>query len=489
MGRPSPGVATRDAPRRSQRPGVALAVLVTCQLMVVLDATVVNIALPTIQGCLHFSAADLSWVLNAYTLALGGLLWLGGRAGDILGQRRVFMVGVGLFTLASLLGGLATSPLWLLATRAAQGVGAAFAAPSVLALIVSNFEEGPARNRALGIFTAVSSGGASLGLIAGGMLTSWVSWRWVMFINVPIGVAVVLLAPLFVQESPRQTGRFDLAGVLVATVGMTSLVYGFIRAASKGWADDGTLAAFTAAVALLALFLSVESRAAQPIVPLRLFADRNRASAYLNVLLLPATMFGMFFFLTQFMQNVLGYSPLRAGVAFLPLTLMIFTASRTVPRLLPRFGPKPIMVVGAVLITAGMAWLSRISASTGYASGILGPMLLFGLGAGCSFMPLSVIILSGVRRHESGAAAGLLQTMQQAGGSLGMAILVTVYGSATRDAASHPMASAAVQAQARDILAHGVGSAFTVATLFIACALVVAAVAITATHSPKPASA
>ena len=490
MDRPLGAPGTPSNVGRGQHPNIALAVIVTCQLMLVLDGTVVNIALPKIQGALHFSATNLSWVFNAYTLAFGGLLLLGGRAGDILGRRRVFMAGLLLFTLASLLGGFATSAGWLIATRATQGVGAAFAAPSALALITTSFAQGPQRTRALSIYSAVAAAGGSLGLILGGLLTSWASWRWVLFINVPVGLAVLLLAPLFIPEPERQAGRLDFAGALTATVGMAALVYGFIRAASTGWSDRMTVGAVAVAVVVLAVFLTVEVRVRQPIMPLRLFADRNRASAYLNVLLLFATMFGVFFFLTQFLQEVLGFSPLQAGVAFLPMTLPMFASVRTVPRLLPRFGPKPIMVVGATLITGGIAWLTQISPASGYAASIFGPLLLLGVGVGCSVLPLNVVILSRVQRQESGAAAGVLQAMQQVGGSLGLAILVTVFGTASRTAARHPLARASLQAQqtqAHHILAQGIGSAFTVGAIFILCALVVALVAIRARPSSEPA--
>ncbi len=473
----------RGAEGRRPRPGLALAIIVACQMMIVLDATVVNIALPHIQASLHFSATNLAWVINAYTLAVGGLLLLGGRAGDILGRRRMFIGGIALFTLASLLGGFATSSWWLLAARAAQGIGAAGAAPGALSLIATTFEEGPARNRALGIFSAVAATGGSLGLILGGLLTSWASWRWVMFINVPIGLAVVALAPLYIRESERQPGRFDLAGALTSTVGMASLVFGFIRAATFGWGDGLCRLALGVAIVALALFLTVEVRVSHPIVPLRLFANRNRAGAYLSILLLPATMFGMFFFLTQFVQDVLGFSPITAGLAFLPLTLAIFTASRIVPRLVPRFGPRPFLVAGAVLIIGGMAWLTQITADSSYVSGLLGPMLLFGIGAGCSFMPLTMTILSGVQRHESGAASGLLQTMQQTGASLGVAILVTIFGTASRDAAQHPLAQVTPLAQAHHVMAYGIAHAFTASVVFAACSLLIALFAIGAAPS------
>jgi EmrB/QacA subfamily drug resistance transporter len=472
------GRPTRDG-GGGRHPGLALAILVTCQLMIALDSTVVTIALPAIQGSLQFSPTDLSWVLNAYTLALGGLLLLGGRAGDILGRRRVFIAGIALFTLASLLGGFATSAEWLLVTRAAQGVGAALAAPSVLALIATTFPEGPARNRALGYIAAAASSGGSIGLIAGGMLTAWVSWRWVLFINVPIGIAVVLLASRFIQESERRPGRFDLAGALTSTAGVTALVYGFIRAASAGWDDPGTLGAVVVAVVFLALFLVVETRAAQPIVPLRLFANRNRASAYVDMMLVPATLFGMFFFLTQFLQQVMGFSPITAGLAFLPLTIAIFTASWTVPRVfLPRFGAKPVLVAGATLIAGAMAWVTQISAGSSYVPDLLGPLVLFGLGAGCTFMPLTMTVLAGVPRQDTGAASGLLQTMQQVGGSLGVAILVTVFGTAIRNAAGYPLPNAAPPVQAHYLLAVGITHAFNVGAVFAACALLVVLLAI-----------
>jgi EmrB/QacA subfamily drug resistance transporter len=477
---------TNEAERRVRNPAIALAVIVACQLMVVLDGTIVNIALPNIQRNLGFSETDLSWVLNAYALAFGGLLLLGGRAGDILGRRRMFVAGIVLFTAASLLGGFATSAEWLLISRAVQGIGAAMAAPNALALVLSTFAEGPERTRALSIFSSVSAFGASVGLIAGGMLTAWVSWRWVMFVNVPIGIAIALLAPMYIVESERHRGRLDIQGAVTGTLGTVSLVYGFIRASTFGWTDSLTLAAFAAAIVLLGLFLIVELRASEPIMPLRLFADRNRASGYLNMLLLPAAMFGMFFFLTQFVQDVLGFSPIVAGLAFLPLTIVIFAASQTVPRLLPQFGPKPLMVAGGVLITLGMIWLTQISATTSYIPGLLGPMLLFGAGLGFSFTPLTVVILSGLEPGESGSASGLLQTMQQVGGSLGIAILVTQFGIASRDAATHPLANASAEVQANYVTASAMSDTFVVAAIIAVATLVVSQFAIRARGAGAP---
>jgi EmrB/QacA subfamily drug resistance transporter len=448
----------------------------------VLDATIVNIALPQMQQALGFSTTSLSWVLNAYTLTFGGLLLLGGRAGDILGRRRVFIAGILVFTAASFLGGLATSSGWLLAARALQGVGAAIAAPTALSLITTNFAEGQARNRAFGVFSAVAVSGGAIGLLAGGILTSWLSWRWVLFVNVPIGIVLAVLAPLYITESERQPGRFDLAGALTSTAGMTALVYGFIRAAQEGWSDPGTIGSFVVAAVLLAVFLSIETRTRQPITPLHLFRDRNRAGSYAIMLALAAAMFGQFFFLTLFVQNVLGYSPLRAGLAFLPITAAIVLTSQFAARSLPRIGPRRLMTGGALLAVAGLAWL-------------LGPMLLFGLGMGLLFVPLTIVAVSGVPPHEAGAASSLLNVTQQVGGSLGLSILVTVFGTASRNEATNQVgqflanASSELQAQfqqtgqlpaqyAHQVLAHGISTAFQLAAVFAVLALVVSLVVI-----------
>ena len=458
----SPAVSTRrpGPTRRRGHPGLALVIMLSAQLMIILDMTVVNIALPHIQAGLNFSAASLSWVLNAYTLTFGGLLLLGGRAGDILGRRRMFLAGIALFTLSSLAGGLATTGWMLLTARALQGVGGALASPAVLALVVGSFAEGRERTRALGIYSAVAMGGASLGLVLGGVITEWLSWRWVLFVNVPVGLAVLAVTPVFVTESARQPGRFDLTGAVTSTAGMTALVYAFIRAAASGWGDRLAVAAFAVAAVLLALFLLTETRARQPITPLRLFADLGRSGSYLARLLLVAGMFGMFFFLTQFVQEILGFSPLDAGVAFLPLTLTVFGVSRAAPRLIPRFGGNRLMLAGMVPVIAGMAWLAQVSAGTSYLAGILGPMLLLGTGMGLVFVPLTAASLAGVAPADSGAASSMVNVMQQVGGSLGLAILVTVFGTAYRHAAQHA-------------LVHGVSAAFSVATLFDVAALAV----------------
>jgi EmrB/QacA subfamily drug resistance transporter len=492
---PAPG-----APRRGHHPGIALAVIAASQLMVVLDATIVNIALPHIREALNFSTTSLSWVLNAYTLTFGGFLLLGGRAGDVLGRRRVFIAGILLFSLASLLGGLATSSGWLLAARALQGVGAAIASPTALALITTNFAEGPQRNRAFGVFAAVSGSGAAIGLLAGGMLTSWLSWRWVLFVNVPIGILLAMLAPLYITESERQPGRFDISGALTSTAGMAALVYGFIRSAQEGWSDAWTIASFAAAAVLLASFFLIERRTRQPITPLHLFRDRDRAGSYVIMLALAAALFGMFFFLTLFVQDVLGYSPLKAGFAFLPVTVALIVTAQVAARTLPRLGPKPLMTAGAVLAVIGLAWVSQISVSSGYVDGILGPMLIFGLGMGLLFVPLTIVAVSGVAPRESGAASSLLNVMQQVGGALGLSILVTVFGTASRNEATNQVArffadaTPQLRAQfaqtgqlpapyAANILAHGISTAFLLAVAFAVLALAVSVVVVRARAS------
>ncbi|EGX60060.1 transmembrane efflux protein [Streptomyces zinciresistens K42] len=470
---------------------MALLVIASCQLMVVLDITIVNIALPEIQRALDFSTTSLSWVVNAYTLTFGGLLLLGGRMGDILGRRRVFVFGVLLFALASLLGGLSQNSWQLLAARALQGVGGAIASPTSLALISTTFREGPARNRAFGVFAAVSAGGGAIGLLAGGMLVEWLNWRWVLFVNVPIGLLIALATPRWIRESERRPGHFDIAGALASTIGMVLLVYGFIRAAQEGWRDPFTLASFGAAVLFLALFVLIERRSRQPITPLHMFADRNRAGTYGIMLSLAAAIFGMFFFLTLFVQDVLDFSPLQAGLAFLPVSAVIAVGAGLASQLLPKYGPKPFMVTGAILAAGGLAWLTLTDVDSTYAGSILGPMLVFSLGMGMEFVSLTLMALSNVPVQETGAASGLLNATQQVGGSLGLSILVTMFGTASNNEAGRQIPAFLSQATpgerlrfqrtgqlpaqyADQILAAGVSAAFVTAAIFTAVAAVIA---------------
>ena len=450
--------------------GLVLAAMMTCQLMLQLDTSIVNIALPQMRCALHFSAADLSWVINAYVLTFGGLLLLGARVGDIVGLCRTFLFGITLFTLASLVGGFATSGWMLLAARALQGVGGALTSPAVLARITTMFPEGRERARALGLFTAVSFGGNAGGLIAGGMLTQWASWRWVMFVNVPIGLAVLLVAYVVLPETPRRRGRFDLTGGLTSTVGVTALVYGFIRAASNGWADAVTEIAFVAGAALLAAFVITERRASSPITPLRLFADRSRSRAYVARLLQIGGMLGMPFFLTQFLQNVLHYSALQAGFAFLPFAVSVVTASQLSARIVGRVNSRAVMTGGLALSTVGLLWLTQLSQTSNYHD-VLWPLILFGIGGGLAFVPLTAASLAGVEPRDASAASGLFNVMQQVGGALGLAVLVTVFGAASKQAAIGPTPAL----RATHAFVVGADRGFLTAAIFLGAAVLLAA--------------
>lgn len=442
---------------RSRHSRLVLTALLTAQLMLVLDVSVMNVALPHVRTDLDFSATGLSWVMNAYTLTFGGLLLLGGRAGDMFGRRRVFAFGIGVFTVASVVGGLAESAAWLVVARIAQGIGAAAAGPSTLALLTTMFSEPRQRARVLALFSAMSSAGFAIGLIVGGLLTEWVSWRSALFVNVPFGIACVVVAVRLMPESARRPVRLDVSGAVLGTGGVAALVYGFIRAASVGWRDAATVSFLVAGALLVAVFLVVEARVAQqPLMPLRLFGERNRAAAYLNFFLGPMVGMALFFFLTQYLQEVNGYGSLAAGLAFLPMAAMLFAMTRVVPALLSRFGPRPMAMVGTLTATAAMASLTRLSTDSAYVPGMLVPLALMGVGMGLAFVPLNVIIMSSVSKEDAGAAGGVLQTMQQTGGTLGLAVLVTVFGAAQRQAAQAGHSSA-------EALVTGMTHAFTVA--------------------------
>jgi EmrB/QacA subfamily drug resistance transporter len=453
---------------RPQNPTIVLGIILATYLMIVLDVSVIITALPSIHEGLRFSAADLSWVQSAYALSFGGLLLLGARAGDVFGRRRTFVVGIAVFTAASLLGGLAQSPAWLLAARAVQGVGAAIAAPASLALLTINFREGHERTRALAAYSAVAGGGGSVGLVLGGLLTDLISWRWGLFINVPVGVALMTLAPRYLAETEPQPGRFDVAGSVTSTAGMTAVVYGFVRAAADGWGDRGTLASFAAGLALLVAFVAIERRAVQPITPLRLFASRERTGAYVARMLVVGGMFSMFFFLSQYLQGVREYSPLQTGIAFLPMTLVMFSMVRTVPRLAARVGDAPLLFGGIATALAGMAWLSRLGEATPFFPGIAVPLVLLGVGMGAALAPLTASGIAGVEPADAGAASGVVNVAHQLGGSLGLSILVTVFAGAGGD---HD-------------LAHAVGAAITGSTVLLTLALAVVALVMQQADGP-----
>ncbi|MYN06283.1 MFS transporter [Pseudoduganella aquatica] len=438
-----------------------LPIVLISYLMLVLDGSIVITALPRIKDELHFTSAGLSWVQSAYTLAFGGLLMLGARAGDILGRRRMFMAGLGLFTAASLAIGLAQTPAWLLLARAVQGAGAAILAPSTLALLSTNFAEGAPRTRALAYHGSVAGIGASAGLVLGGVIADWASWRVGFFINLPIGLLLMAAAHRCLAETERHSGRFDLAGALSSTVGMGALVYGVVRSAGTGWSDAATLASVTAGVLSLAVFVQVERGAAQPIMPLRLFADSQRNAAYLARLLFLGAMMGFWFFTTQFLQGVLGFTAFQAGLAFLPMTLTNFAIAVSVPKLTKRFGNGPLLAGGLAVALAGVALLSRVSTDTAYLTGVALPMLLIGIGQGAALSPLTVAAVSGVPAQDAGAASGVVTVAHQFGGSLGLAVLVVVFSSASGGLTEKAM------------LAHRIGNVLAASSAMLVLALAV----------------
>ena len=419
-----------------RRLGLALAVIATAQLMVVLDATIVNVALPHIQEALHFSGTNLEWVVNAYALAFGGLLLLGGRSGDLLGRRRIFIFGILLFSFGSLLGGFATSQAWLLTARAIQGAGGAFAAPTSLSLIAVTVPEGRQRNRAMGVYAAVSIAGAAVGLIVGGLLTSYANWRWVFFVNVPIGLLVAFLAPRVLGESERRRGRFDLPGAITGSLGIAALVYGLSNAATTSngishWGDTKVIVSLVASVVLLVTFGFIEVRSKHALVPIRLLRSRDRTGSYLISLCVGTAMFGMFFFLTIFVQTVWGFSPVKSGLSYLPMV--------------------------AAIMAGGMFWLSQLTEHSTYTGGLLGPMMVAGFGLGLVFVPLSLVALARVGNADVGASSALVNTGQQVGGSIGLAVLATL---AFRHAAAgvrHGVSTAAAST-AGTVLAFRIGA-------------------------------
>jgi EmrB/QacA subfamily drug resistance transporter len=488
----APGAAA--AATVSPRLGLALLIIATAQLMVVLDATIVNVALPHIQRALSFSGSGLEWVVNAYALTFGGLMLLGGRAGDLLGRRRVFVAGLLLFSAASLAGGFATSQAWLLAARAIQGAGAALVAPAALALIATTFPQGQARNRAMGVYAAMSVAGGAVGLIAGGLLTSYASWRWVLFVNVPIGLAAALAAPRVLPESPAQRGRFDLPGAITGTGGIAALVYGLVNAATtpdgvSHWGDAKVVASLAASVVLLTAFAVIETRSKRPLLPVRLLADRNRTGANLVMLCIGTAVFGMFFFLTVFLQSAWGYSALKTGVAYLPLMAGILVASGAAAQLVPRVGARPLLLAGTPATAGGLYWLSRLTEHGSYPGGVLGPMLVLAAGLGLLFLPVTLVAMARVADGESGVAASLRNTGQQVGGAIGLALLGTVawtvvansiHAQAAAAHTGHPAqpGRAALAATYHHALAAGFSRAYLVAAAIMLLALVITAVAI-----------
>jgi EmrB/QacA subfamily drug resistance transporter len=471
------GASDPDVGQSRQLP--ALVVISTAQLMLVLDATIVAVALPSIQRDLHFSFANLQWIVTAYTLTFGGLLLLGGRLGDVLGRRRMFVSGLVVFSLASLAGGFATTSGWLIAARAMQGVGAAIAAPTALALIGDTFAEGPARTRAMGVYASMSGAGGAIGLLLGGILTSSASWRWVLFVNVPIGALVVIVAPRVLERSAPRGGKLDIPGALLATAGMTALVYGLVSAPARGWADPITVTCLAGALVLLVAFAVTEARSDHPMLPPRVLSDRNRSASYIVMFSIAGPLFAVSFFLTLLLQTAMGFSPIKTGLAFLPFAVGVAATSQVVAKLLARVRPRVFVTVGPLLSAIALLWLSRIDAGSTYGSAVLGPLLVLALGLGFSFVPLILGATSGVQPADMGVASAVLNSSQQVGGTLGLAVLVTVAAAATRSALGSGAAQSTLTATV-----HGYSVAFVVASGMAFAAFLVALAAIRTPDGP-----
>ncbi|WP_159701530.1 MFS transporter [Arthrobacter sp. 18067] len=413
-----------STPTTTVNPTAIVAIILASYFMILLDTSVIFTALPSLQADLQLSTGELSWVQDAYTLTLGGLLLLGARAGDLLGRRRVFVFGLVVFSIASLLIGLAPTGWWAIAGRAIQGIGAAIVAPASLSLLTASFPEGRERTRAVALYGATAGIGASLGLVIGGALAHWVSWRAGFFVNVPIGAAMVVLAPRFLSETGRASGRFDVFGALSATLGVGAVVFGIINTAEAGWQSPVTLTTVSAGVVLLIVFVLSERRASQPIMPLSLFRSRRRTGAYVARFLYLGAMIGFFFFTTQFMQEALGFDPLQAGLGFLPMTAVNFTVAICLPGLIKQLPSSVALLAGILLTLAGMFWLSRVGIEAEYWTDVALPMVLIGAGQGLAFAPLTSFGIVDAPVSDAGAASGLVNTFHQVGTCLGLGIAV-----------------------------------------------------------------
>jgi EmrB/QacA subfamily drug resistance transporter len=457
---------------------LALALLATAQFVVVLDASIVNVALPSIGRDLDFAQDDLSWVVNAYTLFFGGFLLLGGRLADLLGRRRIFIYGMWLFAIASLAGGLAQSDIWLVVARAVQGLGAALISPAALAILATTFAEGAERNKALAVWGAVAGSGGAVGVLAGGMLTEWAGWEWVLFVNTPIGIAAAFLAPRLLRESRDESApSWDIAGAVTVTAGLALLVYTLVDANDAGWGSTQTLGLGALSLLLLAAFVVIELRRRYPLIPFSIFRLRTLRGANVIGLLLGMSLFSMFFFISLYMQQVLGYEPLKAGLAYLPLAGLIIVSAGGASQLVARFGFKPVLIAGLLFTAAGLFWFSQVSPDGTYVGDVLFPSMLAAVGLGLSFVPVTIGSVTGTKPSEAGLASGLINTSQQVGGALGLAVLATVATNRTEDVFASGERNPAVA------LTEGFQNAFFAAGVMAVVAAVLAAVLISTRDS------
>ena len=455
--------------------GLALALLATAQFMVILDATIVNVALPAIQHALGFaSASDLQWIVTAYALVFGGFLLLGGRLADLFGRRKMLLIGTTIFAVASLLGGLAQGPTEIIVFRALQGLGGALLSPAALSLVLTIFKEGPERNRALGIWSMIAGGGGAIGLVLGGLLTQYVDWRWTFFINVPIGLAVLLLAPRFVPASfPASKQKLDIAGALTITGALMAAVYALAKVPDYGWTSSNTLLMFGLAFVLLTAFVANERLVKQPLIDLSIFKRRNVTGGTLIQVFLPAAMFSMFFYLSIYLQGLLHYTPTQTGIANVPFTIIVILIAGYLSRQITKINVKPFLVAAPLLVAAGLLYLSRLPLTSNYWVDLLPGIVMMASGMAITFVLVTVVSTSGVSHKESGLVSGLLNTSQQIGGALGLAVLSVISTQATNNMMAATHGNPAVLPEA---LVHGFREGFRAAVVFALAASLVALV-------------
>jgi len=477
-----------DAEHAEPRKWIALALLASTQFVIILDAAIVNVAIPSIGRDLDFSPENLAWIPNAYALTFGGFLLLGGRMADLLGRRRLFMAGLAVFVVASLLGGLSQSEPQLIAARALQGLGAALLAPSALSMVTTIFAEGAERNKALGVWGAVSGSGGAAGVLLGGVLTEYAGWEWVLWVNVPIGIVIALLAPRLLDESraEHESRHFDALGAVVVTAGLSLLVFALVDTVRQGWGSAQTLSLLAISVALILVFVVIERRSVAPLVPFRIFRLRTLTGANVISVLIGAALFSMFFFLSRYMQEVLQYSPLKTGLSYLPLALVIIASAGGASVLVTKLGFKPVLIAGMVLIAIGLLWFAQLPVDGDYVSQILPPMIIAAAGLGFAFVPVTIAAVSGVSHDDSGLASGLINTSQQIGGALGLAVLATIASSTTQgltEDATTAGGEQAAQAALPSALTDGFQDAFLAGAGFAILGIVLALVLIRSADS------